>query len=340
MPKSPSIPSIHANFPIPLSKSKILPIRSIGVKIPAGAGIYGCQRPNFPKISYNIGIMPLPALILPLSITIASAIVQLGGKLQARRKIQDAQRRLATRRQQHTDAIAELRRRQSAAKARAISGNIAIPSALLRSEPRTYASPDAAPRRWPSFLSFLSFMPFLRFGQPVLRGKVQSRKRIIAPKVFSTTASLVHKANPAIAGRLTQFVIGAMPEFSVATEFSAAAAGKLASVGGRAASVGGRAALLGGRTASAAAAGPGPIIGRFALVGFTVIGYIISPLMAGLSIYLDVRRVRKAQRELAHADAAMTDLETQAAAQTLELERVTAQGLLALSAPAPSAPRQ
>ncbi len=326
--------------PIPPAKSKILPILSIGVKIPACAGIYGCQRPNSPKISYNIGIMPLPALILPLSITIASAIVQLGGKLQARRKIQDAQRRLATRRQQHTDAIAELRRRQSAAKARAISGNIAIPSALLRSEPRTYAPPDAAPRRWPSFLSFLSFVPFLRFGQPVLRGKVQSRKRIIAPKVFSTTASLVHKANPAIAGRLTQFVIGAMPEFSVATEFSAAAAGKLASVGGRAASVGGRAALLGGRTASAAATGPGPIIGRFALVGFTVIGYIISPLMAGLSIYLDVRRVRKAQRELAHADAAMTDLETQAAAQTLELERVTAQGLLSLSALAPSAPRQ
>lgn len=323
--------------PIPLAKPKIRYILPIGVKIPAGAGIYGCQPPNSPKISYNIGIMPLPALILPLSITIASAIVQLGGKLQARRKIQDAQRRLATRRQQHTDAIADLRRRQAAAKARAISGNIAIPSALLRSEPRTYAPPDAAPRRWPSFLSFL---PFLRFGQPVLRGKVQSRKRIIAPKVFSTTASLIHKANPAIAGRLTQFVIGAMPEFSVATEFSAAAAGKLASVGGRAASVGGRAALLGGRTASAAATGPGPIIGRFALVGFTVIGYIISPLMAGLSIYLDVRRVRKAQRELAYADAAMTDLETQAAAQTLELERVTAQGLLSLSAAAPSAPRQ
>lgn len=266
--------------------------------------------------------MPLPALILPLSITAASAIVQLGGKLQARRKIQEAQRRLETRRQQHSATIADLRRRQDAAKARAISGNLAIPSALLRAEPHTYEPPDAAPSRWPAFLSFL------RFGQPVLGSKVQSRKRIIAPKVFSTTASLVHKANPAIAGRLGQFVIGAMPEFSAMAEISA--------VAGKMASVGGKATLLGGRTATAAAVGPGAIVGRVALVGFTVVGYIISPLLAGLSIYLDVRRVRKARRELANADAAMTDIETQATAQTLELERVTGPGRPSLSAPAPS----
>ena len=287
---------------------------------------------NSAKISYNRGIMPLPALILPLSITAASAIAQLGGKLQARRKIQEAQRHLESRQRQHTETIAELRRRQSAAKARAISGSVAIPAALLRSEPRIYAPPAADTGRWPAFLSFL------RFGKPVLGSKVQSRKRIIAPKVFSTTASIVHKANPAIAGRLTQFVIGAMPEISALAEFSAVA-GKMASVGGKAASVGGKATLLGGRTAGAAAIGPGAVVGRVALVGFTVVGYIISPLLAGLSIYLDVRRVRKARRELATADAAMTDLETQALAQTLELERVTASGLLSLSAAAPSASR-
>ena len=281
--------------------------------------------------------MPLPALIIPISITAASAIAQLGGKLQARRKIQEAQRRLESRRQQHDAAIADLRRRQDAAKSRAISGNVGIPSALLRAEPHTYEPPAAAPRRW-------HWRRLLPFGQPVLGGKVHSRKRIIAPKALTTTASVIYKANPAIVARITQPVVSALPELS-------AVAGRASALGGEAAALGGKAALFGGRTAAVAATGPGAIVGRVALIGFTVVGYIISPLLAGLSIYLDVRRVRKARRELAAADAAMTDLETQATAQTLELERITAQGLLSLSASAaasnpsatavaPSKPRQ
>ena len=272
--------------------------------------------------------MPLPALAIPISITVASAIAQLGGRLHANRKIRAAQEALQRRRVQHCFAVAEQERRQAAARGRIAGRGQTAPAHLASYVPAQWR-PEAAEQ---GFVRRLVRNVILRRNG--LDENVKSEKRIILPKAASTVASVTYKAN---SGAIMEIVLPALrPALAYGSEAAMASGRALQVAGARAGqalvaalpesstlgrgalAAAPRAATLGG---NAGAAGGG-IAGRIALSAITVAGYFIAPALAALSIYLDWRKVARARRELHAAILEMEGMEGQAAAVTAELENL------------------
>ena len=274
----------------------------------------------------------LHPLAIPIALTILSAIAQLAGRLYATRKIRAAQNALQRRREQHAYAIARQQRRQDAARRRIAAlgsgSDHALPPALAGYTPRIWL-PD---RPDGGFLRRLFRRIVLRSGG--IDENTPSQKRIILPKVASTVASIAYKTNSPALMRLLMPAL--RPALAFGAEIAAAAGRTLQLMASRAAQLvtaavpqTGRAATVvprltttaGGAAGAEAAAGAG-ILARLAVTGIAVIGYLIGPALAALSIYLDLRKVRRARRELAAASAAMDKYEAEAAAVTAALENI------------------
>ena len=278
----------------------------------------------------------LHPLAIPIALTILSAIAQLAGRLYATRKIRAAQNALQRRREQHAYAIAQQQRRQDAARRRI---------AALGSDDSdshhdlTPALADYAPRIWlpdrpdGGFLRRLFRRIILRSGG--IDEHIPSSKRIILPKVASTAASIVYKTNSPALMRLLMPAL--RPALAFGAEIAAAIGRTLQLMAsraaqlltaavpqtGRAAVVAPRLAATGGGAAGGSLGAGGGLLARLAVTGIAVIGYLIGPALAALSIYLDLRKVRRARRELAAASAAMDKYEAEAAAVTAALENIS-----------------
>ena len=272
----------------------------------------------------------LHPLAIPIALTILSAIAQLAGRLYATRKIRAAQNALQRRREQHAYAIAQQERRQDAARRRiaALGSDHAPTPALAGYAPRIWL-PD---RPDGGFLRRLFRRLVLRSGG--IDENTPSQKRIILPKVASTVASIAYKTNSPALMRILMPIL--RPALAFGSETAAAAGRTLQLMASRAAQLvtaavpqTGRAATVvprltttaGGAAGAEAAAGAG-ILARLAVTGIAVIGYLIGPALAALSIYLDLRKVRRARRELAAASAQMDKYEAEAAAVTAALENI------------------
>ena len=274
----------------------------------------------------------LHPLAIPIALTILSAIAQLAGRLYATRKIRAAQNALQRRREQHAYAIARQQRRQDAARRRIAAlgsdSDHALPPALAGYAPRIWI-PD---RPDGGFLRRLFRRIVLRSGG--IDEHIPSSKRIILPKVASTVASIAYKTNSPALMRLLMPAL--RPALAFGSETAVAAGRTLQLMASRAAQLvtaavpqTGRAATVvprltttaGGAAGAEAAAGAG-ILARLAVTGIAVIGYLIGPALAALSIYLDLRKVRRARRELAAASAQMDKYEAEAAAVTAALENI------------------
>ena len=276
----------------------------------------------------------LHPLAIPIALTILSAIAQLAGRLYATRKIRAAQNALQRRREQHAYAIARQQRRQNAARRRIAAlgsgsgSDHALPPALAGYAPRIWL-PD---RPDGGILRRLFRRIVLRSGG--IDEHIPSQKRIILPKVASTVASIAYKTNSPALMRILMPAL--RPALAFGAETAAAAGRTLQLMASRAAQLvtaavpqTGRAATVvprltttaGGAAGAEAAAGAG-ILARLAVTGIAVIGYLIGPALAALSIYLDLRKVRRARRELAAASAAMDKYEAEAAAVTAALENI------------------
>ena len=279
----------------------------------------------------------LHPLAIPIALTILSAIAQLAGRLYATRKIRAAQNALQRRREQHAYAIAQQQRRQDAARRRiAALGSDSDPHSHHALTP---ALADYAPRIWlpdrpdGGFLRRLFRRIILRSGG--IDEHIPSSKRIILPKVASTAASIVYKTNSPALMRLLMPAL--RPALAFGAEIAAAIgrtlqlmASRIAQLltaavpqTGRAATVAPRLAATGGGAAGGSLGAGGGLLARLAVTGIAVIGYLIGPALAALSIYLDLRKVRRARRELAAASAAMDKYEAEAAAVTAALENIS-----------------
>ena len=269
--------------------------------------------------------MLLHPLAIPIALTIISAIAQLAGRLYATRKIRAAQDALQRRRIRHACAIARHQRRQHAARRRIAARGFyhTLPPALADYAPRIWL-PD---RPDGSLLRRLFRRIILRSGG--IDERIPSQKRIILPKVASTAASIVYKTNSPALMRLLMPAL--RPALAFASETAAAAGRAIQLVLSRAvqfltaasAETGG-AATVAPRLATAGGSlgAGGGILARIAVAGIAVIGYLIGPALAAVSIYLDLRKVRRARRELAAASAAMDKYEAEAAAVTAALENI------------------
>lgn len=279
----------------------------------------------------------LHPLAIPIALTILSAIAQLAGRLYATRKIRAAQNALQRRREQHAYAIAQQQRRQDAARRRIAAlgsdsdsdSEHALPPALAGYAPRIWL-PD---RPDGGFLRRLFRRIILRSGG--IDEHIPSSKRIILPKVASTAASIVYKTNSPALMRLLMPAL--RPALAFAAEIAAAIGRTLQLMAsraaqlltaavpqtGRAAAVAPRLATTGGGAAGGSLGAGGGLLARLAVTGIAVIGYLIGPALAALSIYLDLRKVRRARRELAAASAAMDKYEAEAAAVTAALENIS-----------------
>lgn len=273
----------------------------------------------------------LHPLAIPIALTILSAIAQLAGRLYATRKIRAAQNALQRRREQHAYAIAQQQRRQDAARRRIAalgSDDHALPPALADYAPRIWL-PD---RPDGGILRRLFRRLVLRSGG--IDENTPSQKRIILPKVASTVASIAYKTNSPALMRLLMPAL--RPALAFGAETAAAIgrtlqlmASRIAQLltaavpqTGRAATVVPRLTTTAGGAAGAEAAAGAGILARLAVTGIAVIGYLIGPALAALSIYLDLRKVRRARRELAAASAQMDKYEAEAAAVTAALENI------------------
>ena len=272
----------------------------------------------------------LHPLAIPIALTILSAIAQLAGRLYATRKIRAAQNALQRRREQHAYAIAQQERRQNAARRRIAARGChhTLPPALADYAPRIWL-PD---RPDGGFLRRLFRRILLRSGG--IDENTPSQKRIILPKVASTVASIAYKTNSPALMRILMPIL--RPALAFGSEIAAAIGRTIQLMASRAAQLvtaavpqTGRAATVvprltttaGGAAGAEAAAGAG-ILARLAVTGIAVIGYLIGPALAAVSIYLDLRKVRRARRELAAASAQMDKYEAEAAAVTAALENI------------------
>ena len=280
---------------------------------------------HYHSLSASPPIMLFHPLAIPIALTILSAIAQLAGRLYATRKIRAAQDALQRRRIRHACAIARHQRRQHAARRRIAARGFyhTLPPALADYAPRIWL-PD---RPDGSLLRRLFRRLILRSGG--IDERIPSQKRIILPKVASTAASIVYKTNSPALMRLLMPAL--RPALAFASETAAAAGRAIQLVLSRAvqfltaasAETGG-AATVAPRLATAGGSlgAGGGILARIAVAGIAVIGYLIGPALAAVSIYLDLRKVRRARRELTAASAQMDKYEAEAAAITAALENI------------------
>ena len=204
--------------------------------------------------------MPLPLLLVPLAVAGGSAVAQAVAKLRAHGRLNDLRAELEQLEADHRDEMRQHYTRQAELCRQLGSPGPELPTVLREAEQPETAEPP--PPRWRRLLR--------RRSTTVADGSTRTRSGIIGRHGASFAAGTVWRM-------LSE------PVLNVARPLSA----KLLTFAPRFASVGG----AGGSIAASTGL-------RFALGAITVVGIIVGPALAVWSIFSEIRRVRKARREL------------------------------------------
>ena len=227
--------------------------------------------------------MPLPLLLVPLAVAGGSAVAQTVAKLRTHRRLNALRDELEQLESDHRDEMRLHYDRQTELCRQLGSPGPVLPMVLREADQPEPAEPSAP--RWRRLLG--------RRSTTVADGSTRTRSGIIGRHGVSLAAGTVWRmlSEPALnvvrplSARLLSFAPG------------------LASAGG----AGGSIAVSTGL--------------RFALGAVSVVGIILGPVLAAWSIFSEIRRVRRARRELETTRLQRRAELANYAARTLQLQR-------------------
>ena len=227
--------------------------------------------------------MPLPLLLIPLAVAGVSALAQTVAKLKAHSRLNALRAELEQLESDHREQIQQHYDRQVELCRRLDLPEPELPPALREPDPAA-----AVVRPVP-----LWRRPLQRRRRTLADGPAQSRRNIVGRHAASFTAGTIWKTSSTNIMNLASPVTG-----------------RLLTLVPRIASVGGGA---GGSIAASTGI-------RFALGAVSVVGIVLGPALAAVSIIREIRTVRKAQRELESTRAQRESELSSFAARTRQLQ--------------------
>jgi hypothetical protein len=230
--------------------------------------------------------MPLPLLLIPLAVAGGSALVQTVSKLRTHSRLNGLQGQLQQLESQHRDQMQQHYDRQTELCLLLDLLEPELPTALREPEPAE-ATETPVPR-WRRLLK--------RQKRTLADGSPHTRSGIIGRHAGSFAAGTVWRTVSAPVMNVVQPVAARILTF----------APRLAATGAASSSIVASTAL------------------RFALSAVSVVGLVLGPALAALSIFREVQKVRKARRELDATRIQLQEELAQYAAQTHQLEQQAA----------------
>ena len=218
--------------------------------------------------------MPLPLLLIPIAVTVGSAAAQAVGKLRSRKELNSLRTQLNDAQLRHRNLLTEYYLRQRFLCRQLGLEPPAKPESLLPPVPAEEGESKPAPR-WRKLIR--------RKPQTTLtQGETGDARFIVGRHSASAVTSVIWKTSSANIIRIVQ---------PVGTRLIQPVGSRLVTIAPRFLTLGGGAASTGGSLAASSAA-------RIAISGFTVVGIVIGPAVAAWSVTSEVRKIRKARRDL------------------------------------------
>ena len=219
--------------------------------------------------------MPLPLLLVPIAVTVGSAAAQAVGKLRSRKELNSLRAQLTDAQARHRCLLTEYYLRQHFLCRQLGLDPPEKPESLLPPAPVVEAEEEPVPR----WRKFLRRKPTTTLTQ----GSTGSAGHIVGRHSFSAISGVIWKTSSTNIIRIVQ-PVGARIIQPVGT--------RLVTIAPRFATLGGGAASTGGSLAASNAA-------RLAISSFTVVGIVIGPAVAAWSVTNEIRKIKRARRELA-----------------------------------------
>ena len=244
----------------------------------------------------HLGV-PYGWLVVPLAITVISAVAQVLAKLKARKVLNELRADLDGARLRHRSRLTEHFLRQHFLCRQLELATPDRPASTLPPQAGEAADDALRWRRW-----VVQKLPWRKPKTTLTEGSTGSARAIVGRHSFSVGSSLVWRTTGANIMRVAQPVGSRV----------VTVAPRLATLGGGAASTGG--SLVAGTAVRA-------VIGAV-----SVVGWVIGPALAAWTVTSELRKINKARRDLA---ALLSQQETELAAfmsRNMELERRYAEG--------------
>ncbi len=251
--------------------------------------------------------MPLPLLLVPIAVTVGSAAAQAVGKLRARKELNSLRAQLADAQARHRTLLTEYYLRQHFLCRQLDLEPPSKPESLLLPDP---GDEEEVVRR-PLWRRVIPLKPATTLTQ----GSTGSAGHIVGRHSFSAVSGVIWRVSSSNVIRVAE---------PVGTRIIQPVGSKLITIAPRFIGLGGGTASTGGSIAASTAA-------RAAIASFSVVGIVIGPAIAAWTVTSEIRKIKRARRELARL-LARQDMEL--AGFRVKNRRLEAQYAEALEAPA------
>ncbi len=218
--------------------------------------------------------MPLPLLLVPIAITVGSAAAQAVGKLRARKELNSLRAQLADAQARHRRLLTEYYLRHHFLCRQLGLEPPERPASLAPPEPEEEET-TARKRLWRKVIP-------LKPKTTLTQGSTGSARQIVGRHSFSAATSVVWRTTSANVVRVVQ---------PMGTRLIQPVSSRLVTIAPRFISLGGGAASTGGSLAASTAA-------RTVIASVSVVGIVIGPAVAAWTIASEVRKIKRARREL------------------------------------------
>lgn len=224
----------------------------------------------------HLGI-PYGWLVVPLAITVISAVAQVIAKLQARKVLNELRADLDAARSRHRNLLTEYFLRQHFLCRQL---ELAPPERPASTLPPREGAEEEKPRRlrW-----LLAKLPWRKPKITLTEGSTGSARAIVGRHSFSVGSSVVWRTTGANIMRVAQPV----------------GARIIQPVGSRAVTIAPRLVTLGGGAASTGGSLAAGTAVRAVIGAVSVVGWVVGPALAGWTVFSELRKIRKARRDLA-----------------------------------------
>ena len=225
----------------------------------------------------HLGI-PYGWLVVPLAITIISAVAQVVAKLRALKVLNELRADLDVARLRHRSLLTEYFLRQHFLCRQL---ELAPPDRPASTLPPRAGAEEGGKSRWSRWL--LDKLPWRKPKTTLTEGSTGSARAIVGRHSLSVGSSLVWRTAGANIMRAAQ---------PLGVRVIQPVGSRVITVAPRLFTLGGGAASTGGSVAAGTAA-------RAVIGAVSVVGWVIGPALAGWTVYSELRKIKKARRELA-----------------------------------------
>ena len=219
--------------------------------------------------------MPLPLLAIPIAVTVGSAVAQMVGKLKSRKELNSLRNQLADARKRHRHLLTEYYLRQHYLCRQLELEPPEVPSSLLPPEVEGDATEGTRQPLWKRIIRRKEKIT-------LTQGSTGSARVIVGRHSLSAVSGVVWKTTSASIMRIVQ---------PVGLRVIQPVGARIVPYAPRLLMFGGGASSTGGSVAASTAA-------RTTLLGLSGIGLLLGPAIAVWSVTSEIRKIKKARRDL------------------------------------------